>query len=319
MIIGTYSGGSASAYEYSTLPELLNQIPDNVGNLIDAVNIRNSVYTLWQRVSQVQTVASQSASASTTYTNLTPTPNPIGGIPAGTTFNNKTMTEMWDALLYPYIAPLPSLGGGGTREYGSPNAVTLNWTATKGSKNVTAITLCVGRPDQQSVSLTTINSTGNQSGTKSTNSTSNVDTTFYMTVTDIPNGTSTISAQTTVSWSNRRYWGTISSSHTLASVSSLPFSHSDVSSLSSELSNGYTQTRTITTNYDYVVFVWPHNSVNLSTNPPHVSIGGFGNNNWIKTRSNVQFTNQHGYTGTNYDVWIFGNTQAPNTFTYVIS
>ena len=70
MIIGTYSGGSASAYEYTTFPELLAQLPDNSGNLIEAVNVRNSVYTLWEKISNVQTFASQSASASTTYTNL---------------------------------------------------------------------------------------------------------------------------------------------------------------------------------------------------------------------------------------------------------
>jgi len=162
MIIGTYSGGSASAYEYSSLPELLNQMPDNVGNLIDAVNIRNSVYTLWERISDVQTVASQSASASTTYTNSSPTPYTLGGIPAGTTFSNKTMTEMWDALLYPYIPPSASLGGGGTREFGSSNAVTLNWSATKGNKNVTSIIICLTRPDVESISLTTINTSGNQ-------------------------------------------------------------------------------------------------------------------------------------------------------------
>ena len=324
MIIGTYSGGSASAYEYSTFPELLSQLPDNSGNLIDAVNVRNSVYTLWQRVSQVQTVASQSASASTTYTNLTPTPITVGGISSGSTFNGKTMTEMWDALLYPYIAPAASLSGGNVREFGSSNAVTLNWSATKNSKNVTGITICVTRPDQESIALTTINTTGNQSGTKSTTSTANTNTTFFMTVTD---GTNIISADTTVSWSNRRYWGTLSAGHPLLTVNSLPFSHNDISTLSSELNNGYAQTRTITTNFNYVVFIFPHNSVDLSTNPPRVSIGGFGNNNWIKTRSNVQFTNGTigAYTGTNYDVWVFGNTldgvqsQAPNTFTYVIS
>ena len=308
----------------------MNQIPDNVANLIDAVNVRNSVYTLWQRVSQVQTVASQSASASTTYTNATPTPEKIGGIPAGTTFSNKTMSEMWDALLYPYISPSVSLSGGGVREFGSNNGVTLNWSATKGSKNVSAMTICVGRFDQESITLTTINSTGNQSSVtpKSTTATQNSDTTFYMTVSDIlSGGTSTISASTTVSWSNRRYWGTLSSGHPLLTVSSAPFSHSDISSLSSELSNGYAQTRSITTNFNYVVFIWPHNSIDLSTTPAHVVVGGFGNNNWIKTRNNVQFTNGTvgAYSGTNYDVWVFGNTidgaqsQAPNTFTYVIS
>ena len=39
------------------------------------------------------------------YANPVPTPLPIGGIPAGSTFSNKTMQEMWDALLYPYLAP----------------------------------------------------------------------------------------------------------------------------------------------------------------------------------------------------------------------
>ena len=328
MIIGTYSGGSASAYEYTTLPELLNQIPDNVGNLIDAINIRNSVYTLWERISDVQTVASQSASASTTYTNLTPTPNTVGGISAGSTFTNQTMEQMWNALLYPYIPPSASLSGGGYREFGSSNAVTLNWTANKGSKNVSAIVVTTANPFP-AISLTTINTSGNQSGTKSTTATTNTDTTFYMTVSDVPFGNSTISAQTTVNWTNRRYWGTLPTGHTLLNVNSLPFSHSDVSSLSSELITGsvYAQTRSITTNFNYVVFIWPHNSVDLSTSPAHVNIAGLGNNNWIKTRSNVQFTNGTigAYTGTNYDVWVFGNTldgvqtQAPNTFTYVIS
>ena len=49
-----YPGGSASATEYTTLPELLTQLPDNTGNLIDAVNVRNSVYTLWEKISNVQ-------------------------------------------------------------------------------------------------------------------------------------------------------------------------------------------------------------------------------------------------------------------------
>ena len=40
-----------------------------------------------------------------TYTNTTPTPTTVGGIPAGSTFTNRTMQQMWDALLYPYQVP----------------------------------------------------------------------------------------------------------------------------------------------------------------------------------------------------------------------
>ena len=310
MIIGTYSGGSASAYEYSTLPELLNQMPDNTANLIQAENVRNSVYTLWERISSVQITASQSASASVIYSNSSVTPYTVGGIPAGSTFTNQTMKDMWDALLYPYVAPGASLAGGFYREYGDSNALTLSWSATKNSKSITTIVVN-GTPK--------VATGNNQSGTQAATSTQNVNTSFTMTVSDIPNGSSTVSSSTTATWDNRRYWGTLPVGHALTTVSSLPFTHANISGLSNELGSGYAQTRTITTNTNYVVFIWPHNSVDLSTNPPHVSIGGFGNNNWIKTRSNVQFTNQFGYTGTNYDVWVFGNTQAPNTFTYVIS
>ena len=316
MIIGTFSGppaptgGSSSANEYSTVQELLYKMPDNTANLIQAKDVRDSVYTLWERISKVEITASQSASASVIYSNSSATPNTVGGILAGTTFTNRTMKQMWDALLYPYIAPVASLSGGFYREYGGSNALTLSWSVTKKSESITTIV----------VDSTPVVATGNnQSGTKSTTSTQNVNTTFTMTVSDIPNGSSTITATTTATWDNRRYWGTLPVGHALTTVSSLPFSHANISSLSSELGSGYVQTRTITTNFDYVVFIFPHNSVDLSTNPPHVSIGGFGNNNWIKTRNNVTFTNQNSYSGTTYDVWVFGNTQAPNTFTYVIS
>lgn len=40
-----------------------------------------------------------------TYTNLTPTPVTLGGIPAGSTFLAKTMQQMWDSVLYPYQSP----------------------------------------------------------------------------------------------------------------------------------------------------------------------------------------------------------------------
>ena len=36
---------------------------------------------------------------------INPTPETIGGIPVGSTFSNKTMKELWDMLLYKYLAP----------------------------------------------------------------------------------------------------------------------------------------------------------------------------------------------------------------------
>lgn len=311
MIIGTYSGGgSASANEYSTLPELLSQLPDNSGNLIDAVNVRNSVYTLWQRVSQVQTVASQSASASTTYTNLTPTPASIGGIPSGSTFSNKTMSEMWDALLYPYIAPSISLGGGGTREFGASNTVSLSWTATKGSKNVTSIIVCLTRPDVESVTLTTINTSGNQSGTKSTTSTQNSQTTFFASVSDIPNGTSTVSASTTVSWSHAIYWGTVASNTSIPQYSGFAPNPAPSWANGASVGSGKSITSTFIGSYNgidgggnYLVFAWP-----TSYGTPKFKQDGLTNTAWTKIGSAVGFINMYNYNsgsgGHPYDIWI---------------
>lgn len=39
------------------------------------------------------------------YTNSNPVPTTIGGISSGSTFDHKTMQEMWDSLLYPYQSP----------------------------------------------------------------------------------------------------------------------------------------------------------------------------------------------------------------------
>jgi hypothetical protein len=64
-------------------------------------------------------------------------------------------------------------------------------------------------------------------------------------------------------------------------------------------------TKTISANGTYPVFVFPTNGVNLSSNPPAVMVNGMADNNWVKTRSNVVYTNQFGYTAS-YDVWRYG-------------
>jgi hypothetical protein len=78
-----------------------------------------------------------------TYTNATPTPVTIGGIPAGSTFLNQTLQQMFDALLYPYQAPAFSsfsiTGQSSPLEVGATIAapVTFTWGTTN-SANVQA-------------------------------------------------------------------------------------------------------------------------------------------------------------------------------------
>ena len=76
-------------------------------------------------------------SVSESYTNATPTPIAVGGIAKGTTFDNKSMSEMFDALLYPYVAPsnlvLNASEMNGTFESGT--TVTINSVSWSFSKN----------------------------------------------------------------------------------------------------------------------------------------------------------------------------------------
>ena len=111
-----------------TLDDLLVQLPDNTANLIVAKNIRDSVFTLWDRIDTVEVIAASAGSASSFFQNPESTPITVGGIPAGSSFPTPTnMQDMWDQLLYPYVGPSTSLSGPGNREYGSSLSLTLNW------------------------------------------------------------------------------------------------------------------------------------------------------------------------------------------------
>ena len=52
-----------------------------------------------------KTVMINSSATDSLYTNALPTTATVGGIPSGSTFTDKTMTQMWDMLLYPYQSP----------------------------------------------------------------------------------------------------------------------------------------------------------------------------------------------------------------------
>lgn len=309
MIIGTYSGGSASAYEYSTLPELLTQLPDNTANQIDALNVRNSVYTLWERISTVQTIASQSASASSYYTNLTPVPVTVGGIAAGSTFSNKSMQEMWDALLYPYIAPVASLScNPTTKELGAPTSVTLTWNAYKNTNSISSIIV-----DGLVISPITGN---NQSGTKAATATPNVNTSFNMTVSD---GTTTVSSSTGVAWYNAIYWGKTPTfaAPSMAIVGSQPAwadgaSYGSGKALASSKAGSYPG---INGAGQYLVFAWP-----ATFGTPAFTINGLPNTAFTKIGSAVSHTNVNGYTNpAGYDIWISNTAQNSPIASFVIS
>lgn len=307
-LVGTYSGGSASANSYDTIVELLSQLPDNTANLIVASDIRDSVYSLWTRIDDLQVLASQSASASSYYSNAAQVPVTIGGISAGMSFSGTySMQQMFDMLLYPYIPlTIGSLSGGNNREFGSGTVVNLVWSVVAGSSPITLI----------NVNGTSVVPTGgNQNGVAGPfNSTANVTTSFGMTAYD---GTTYVNASTSVTWSNRRYWGTSNIFGTLNDSQILALGgitiYAGMGASGSELSGTRNKTYTgFNGNGNYLVFAWP-----TSFGNPSFTVNGLPNTAFTKVQGPYTFANQYGYTAS-YDVWM-SNTIQNSPLNIVIS
>ena len=141
------------------------------------------------------------------YTNATPVPVTIGGIAAGTTFSNQTIYAMFNALLYPYQAPvftgfilsgqattlecgIYALGGSQTFTWGTTNSsnvqvnslvikdFTTSTTLGSGLANTGTSTLAIG-----SAVTNTVTNAVHQWSLDGTNSNSVAMATAYFTVT----------------------------------------------------------------------------------------------------------------------------------------
>ena len=248
-----------------------------------------------------------------------PTPYDVGGIPAGSTFPTPTdMQTMWNSLLYPYVAPAASLTGGGTREFGGPLNVTLNWSVVKNSNPITSITV-----DGLSIIPTGNNQSGSKLSTATHSLTPGVSETsnFSMTVGD---GTSTDVDTTSLVWMNRIYWGTLDLSSignpnlTLnpglaASVSALINSSTLLSLTGGGVGTGNELVTTKSKTYsgingggNYLIFAWPSNFSGSTT--PTFKVNGFLSTAFTNVRTGWPFTNQFGFV-IDYEVWISNTLQ----------
>lgn len=78
------------------------------------------------------------------YTNDTGCTVAVGGIAKGTTFNNKSVREILEDMLYPYVAfsgfSIATTDASGTFEYGTTKSITkVTPKFTKGSKNISSV------------------------------------------------------------------------------------------------------------------------------------------------------------------------------------
>ena len=338
-VVGSYSvGGTYSvitnSVEYSTLDELLIQLPNNTSNSIVAQNIRDSVLTLWNRIEDVNLIAASGSSASSYFTNTNPVPYTVGGVTAGTTFTTPTnMQTMWDQLLYPYVAPSDSLSFSNmTREYGNPlgltlNSIVLNWSVTKHTNTI--ISIIVDGVPQIPTGLSQIG-TQTTEGTHSISPTASEVNIFSMSVSD---GVVTSNTTATLTWKNQIYWGNINlSSIGNPNLTMNPGSASLVASVTTDsnimnligagVGSGQELSETKNKTYmgingagKYLIFAWPSSVPGANT--PIFSVNGFYSTAFTRVRTASPFTNQYGFT-TNYEVWV-SNTYQNSPLNIIIS
>lgn len=346
-LIGTYSVVGATqttvSRYFSTLDELLIGLPDNTNNQIQAINVRDSVYTLYEFISNVSLSASASLTASVLYNRLIPSSynGNVGGVNQGSTFSG-TVQDVLDRIFYPYVAPVSSLSlSNSPREFGSPLLTVLSWGVVKNSDNITTIIVDgVSQIPTGNSQTGTVNSYGTHSTSPSISETN----TFSMTTSD---GTNTVGSSTQLVWMNRVFWGSIDFSSVgnpnltlnpgsaslvaLLCTDSAIVNNNDGPNFGSNaaFSPGYplgygsllttTKDRTfygIDGGGTHLVFAWPSNFSGALT--PTFTVNGLPNTAFTRVRTNSPLSNYFGFQGTNYEVWV-SNTQQNSPLNIVIS
>ncbi len=236
---------------------------------------------------------------------------PITSLPT-VGFNAGTITDLVDwvnAVFFRARPPLASLSGGNTRELGSSPALSLSFNATKVDNPITLITITSpnGTVTPSGTDTTIPNGinivpTGNtQSGSRAATAEQDVSTTFTLTVGD---GSTSPTAQTSVSWLSKRYWGKFPTFTAPTDGEILALTGAGVGT-GNELANSYNKSYNgINGAGEYLMFAWP---TAFGTSPTF-TVNGLPNTAFTKIRSNSPFTNASGYTR-NYDVWISNTPQ----------
>lgn len=312
--------GSTGSYpiqsnSYDQLVDLLNNLPDNTLNEINAKDVRDSVFTLWDRLDKVSIIAGSAASASATFINPNPTTVTVGGIPSGSTFPTvQTMQQMFDKLLYPYQAPLLSLTATpNQKEYGDALSTTLGWSYTKKSNPITGAVVNGGAP----VGPPATSGTKTANGTYSTIAPIAVSTTntFNMTVTDSLSNTTVTTA--TLTWMNKIRWGAVNLSAISPSNPNLTtnpefagnvgaaITNATINGLTGQLATTKAKVYTgINGGGNYLIFAWP----TIFGGVPTFIVNNLPSTAFTRVKTNWAYTNSFGVV-TNYEVWISNTLQ----------
>lgn len=324
LLYGYGTGSVVESFRYDQVVDLLNQIPNNTTNLVKASDVRDSVFTLWERINDLSVIVASASATPTTFMNSNPTTITVGGVSSGTTFPTpQTIQQMFDAILYPYTIPRISLYSNVIREYGPNFSYTFNWSVVKKSNPIQ--TIVVNGYNITPITGNDQTGTINVSGTYSFPLPSSTINTFTMSVYD---GSQTTTTTATITWMNKIYWGTINLSsltYPNPDLGTYPQYSVDVSNLvtsnliktlNSQLSTIKSKTYTgINGTGNYLIFAWPSSVSGAST--PYFSVNGLPNTAFTRVKTGWPFVNAGGIT-TNYEVWV-SNTAQNSPLNIIIS
>ena len=316
------TGSSYYSQNFDNIQELLQRFYDNTSNVIVAKDVRDPLWTLWNKISGL---SASLGSASITYTLGTPSTISVGGITEGTTFSNVTLTQLFDQMLLPYVAPVVNNFGPSVLEKQFGDTTTLNLTY---SINVGSLPLDSGYAIQfispnPSSSIPNKVVTGNDPETGTTNnfsltySTSTFSVISYAVATMSFRTTPDLTiftATTSIAQKHKRYYGQISipigfTPSNSASVTAVGAYLTDtrIKGLSySELSTNvnFSQAVDFDTSGQYFVFAAP--TVFGFNYPIGFYVDNIFTQNYTKIRSNSNLSNEFGFVAP-YDVFIIND------------
>lgn len=228
------------------------------------------------------------------YTNPTPTTATVGGITAGSTFQDKTMQEMFDMLLYPYQAPsfmLFALSGYSTLEVGQPitaGSHTFTWT-TSNPGNIKASSIDIADVSAGATLLSGINNTGSAAYMFPADIKSNTPGSHVFKIIGKNSNDVSFESSLTLNWRYKVFWGV----STLTALTS-----ADIAGLSSALATSFAQTRSLDCSNQYMYFCIP-----VSFGVPTFVVNGLTSTAWVQ--DTVSFTNAYGVQS---DYYVFRST-----------
>lgn len=215
--------------------------------------------TFWENAKTYIDNGDNGAINSVTYSNSNPTTAALGGIAKGETFEEQTIKQMFDMLLYPYVAFTSASAtatptNGGTREMGNQATInSINWNCgTKGSMDLTSVKLYSGTAASGSP-VQEVNPGAVASGTFTLDSpvtTNNDNPRWTVQITD---GKTTRTASTgSFTWITPFYHGVCPTNKSAADLTA-----SDITSMTKDLSSKGTKSYSYTTDNSKACIAYP--------------------------------------------------------------